>query len=74
MYWTKERIAEAAALKVFLPSDSGYRTYADLDGTEARRYLEGKGFKVVKNRDTGRNGIAITDCGIHLSTNGYIHK
>ncbi|MDQ6422628.1 hypothetical protein RB620_24655 [Paenibacillus sp. LHD-117] len=73
-YWTKKKIEEAADLKIFLPSDSGYQTFADLNGMAARRFLEEKGFKVVENRDTGRNGVAVTECGIYLSTNGYIHK
>lgn len=55
-------------------ADPDYIDYKDLDGTEARRYLESKGFTVAKNYDTGRNGWAITDCGIWLSTNGYIFR
>lgn len=52
----------------------GYRQCADLDGTFARQYLESLGFEVVDNGDNGRNGYAITACGLYLSTNGYIHK
>lgn len=73
-FWTKERLEFAADNRIFLPADSGYKPYADLNGAEARRYLESKGFEVVENRDTGRNGIAITKCGVYLSTNGYIHR
>lgn len=73
-YWTKEMIELAATNGTFLPSDSGYEKLVDLDGLEARKFLENKGFKVVENRDIGRNGVAITECGIYLSTNGYIHR
>jgi len=51
-----------------------YIQFKDLDGKEAKRYLESKGFKVVENYDAKTNGWAITDCGIWLSTNGYIYK
>jgi len=54
--------------------DPDYQQCADLDGSEARRYLESRGFQVVTNCDTGRNGIAITECGVRLSTNGFIYK
>lgn len=74
MYWTKERVEEAASLRLFLPADSGYEAFADLNGGFARKWLESKGFKVVSNRDAGRNGVAVTECGIYLSTNGYIHR
>lgn len=76
-YWTKEVLEQAATNGVFLPRDSDYESSGaglDLDGKGAREYLESKGFKVVENRDTGRNGVAITECGIYLSTNGYIHR
>lgn len=58
----------------FLPNRCDYKAFADLDGTHAREYLESKGFKVVENKDVGTNGIAITSCGIYLSTNGFICK
>lgn len=67
------QILETARVGGFLPSSLGYRECADLDGSEARRFLEAAGFTVVKNYDTGRNGIAITEEGIHLSTNGYCY-
>jgi hypothetical protein len=73
-HWTKQAIEAAAENGIYLPADSGYKTFADLDGKGARKYLESKGFEVEKNYDTGRNGLAITKCGIYLSTNGYIHK
>ncbi|MFJ2043920.1 hypothetical protein ACIOBL_09965 [Paenibacillus taichungensis] len=70
---TKDEIINAAELGEFI-ADQNYQCFADLNGTEARRYLESKGFEVVRNFDTGHNGIAITTCGIHLSTNGYIYN
>lgn len=67
-------ILATAAAGDFLPADIGFRECADLDGKEARRFLEAAGFNVVSNRDTGRNGLAVTECGIILSTNGYCHR
>ena len=52
----------------------GFQQCADLDGKFARQYLESLGFEVVENGDNGRNGFAITSCGLYLSTNGYIYK
>lgn len=70
---TKDEIINAAESGEFIV-DHNYQCFADLNGTEARRYLESKGFEVVRNFDTGRNGIAITTCGRYLSTNNYIYK
>jgi hypothetical protein len=55
----------------FLPNQvsANFRT---LDGSCVRAYLEGLGYTVVSNRDTGRNGEATTACGITVSTNGYV--
>jgi hypothetical protein len=52
----------------------GFKAFADLDGTEARRFLESLGFTVTNNVDIGHNGIAVTACGIRLSTNGYCFR
>lgn len=54
--------------------DPDYKMFADLDGKEARRYLESRGFTVTENKDTGHNGYALTSCGLKLSTNGYLHR
>ena len=56
----------------FLPASAGYQTHADLDGTAARAWLESQGYVVKLNYDTGRCGLAITACGMRLSTNGHI--
>lgn len=69
---SKEELLERAAEGRFLWDKDGYKCFADMDGKEARRFLESFGFEVVKNYDTGYNGLAITACGIRLSTNGYI--
>ncbi|WP_366295390.1 hypothetical protein [Paenibacillus sp. AN1007] len=58
---TKDEIINAAESGEFIV-DPGYQCFAGLDGTEARRYLESKGFNVVRNFDTGRNEITITTC------------
>lgn len=57
-----------------LGNKEGYEQCADLNGKFARQYLESLGFDVIENGDNGRNGYAITKCGLYLSTNGYIHK
>lgn len=70
----KQVIEEVAENGCYLNELHGYKCFVDLDGTNAKKYLENAGFTVVKNYDTGRNGLAITDCGIHLSTNGWLYK
>jgi hypothetical protein len=49
-------------------------TYIDnaLDGSGVRKFLEQRGYKVISNRDTGRNGEAVTACGYCVSTNGHV--
>jgi len=54
--------------------DPDYYEFADLDGTEAARYLTSKGFEVVTHFDAGTNGWAITACGLKLSTNGFLSR
>lgn len=46
--------------------------YNDLDGTEARRFLESKGFDVLINYNNVRYGLAIIKCGIKLTSRGVI--
>ena len=48
-----------------------FRPYADLDGTNARKFLESAGFEVIENHDNGLYGQATTADGYRLSTNGY---
>ena len=52
---------------------SDYKPFKDLNGLYAAEYLSSKGFKVMSFFDTGNNGLAITECGINLSTNGHIY-
>lgn len=52
--------------------DNNYTPFADLDGAEAKRYLESLGFEVVSNGDVMTHGYALTKEGVYLSTNGYI--
>jgi hypothetical protein len=58
----------------FLPHSLAHQIPQDLDGSGCRKFLEAHGYKVVSNRDTGRNGEAVTECGLVLSTNGYIYR
>jgi hypothetical protein len=70
---TKEEIIAVAEVGEFIyPQEVDL--WVDLDASTARKYLEMKGFNVVKNEDVGTNGWAYTDCGIKLSTNGYVCK
>ena len=55
----------------FLPS-SGETCFRTLDGSDVAAWLRKQGFEVVDNYDTGRNGLAITACGLAVSTNGYV--
>lgn len=42
-----------------------------LDGSNVAKWLRAQGYEVVKNWDCGRNGWAVTKCGLKVSTNGY---
>jgi len=70
---TKEEITTIAKSGDFIYPEE-VNLCADLDATKAIEYLESKGFNVIENHDIGTNGWAYTDCGIKLSTNGYICK
>ena len=58
-------------LKKYLPSriSTNFRT---LDGSDIKTWLESEEYEVIANFDTGHNGIAITSCGYHISSNGYV--
>lgn len=71
---TARLILGASIIGQFLPARLGFRECADLDGSEARRFLESHGFTVALNYDAGTKGVAITTCGIALSTNGYCYR
>jgi hypothetical protein len=57
----------------FLPSE-GETCFFSLDGSDVAAWLEKQGYLVVENRDTGRNGLAVTSAGICVSTNGYVSE
>lgn len=63
---------EAFGRGLSIGHEEGYRQCADLDGKHAKQFLESLGFKVIANGDTGNYGYAQTECGLMLSTNGYI--
>jgi hypothetical protein len=69
-------INDTASARDFLPNRiaDAAGLHTDLDGSAARAFLEAAGFNVIDNRDTGRNGLATTACGIKLSTNGYCYR
>lgn len=70
----KQLVVGASAIGAYLPTRTGYQAYADLDGTEARKFLDSLGFEVISNSDEGNCGVAITKCGIALTTNGYCYR
>ena len=75
MLKSKQAIEMLANEGTFLPREfEDFEVCADLDGTFARKFLESHGFEVVENKDMIRNGVAITACGIRLSTNGYLSR
>lgn len=73
MKMTKEQIIKEVNRGIgFFIKDNDFKPFADLDGTEAKRYLESLGFKVIDNGDVMTHGYALTSEGVYLSTNGYI--
>jgi hypothetical protein len=63
----------AASTSPFLKSE-GETCFRTLDGSDVAQWLKQNGYTVTSNRDTGRNGIAITACGFSVSTNGHVAK
>lgn len=55
----------------FLPEDV-FTAYADLDGSAARAFFEANGYKVRASGDMGSCGVAVSECGWTLSTNGHL--
>lgn len=55
----------------FLPS-SGETCFRTLDGSDVAAWLRAQGYEVLGHGDTGSNGVAITACGLSVSTNGYV--
>ena len=52
----------------------GETCFNSLDGSDVAAWLKSKGYTVVSNGDTGRNGYAETACGWRVSTNGYVRR
>lgn len=48
--------------------------FKKLDGSDVAAWLRSQGYTVKTNYDTGNNGLAITTCGIAVSSNGYVYK
>lgn len=72
--YTKVDIIELSIKGGFIPTCGEICENSSLDGNNIRTYLEKRGFKVIKNYDTGNNGLAITEEGICVSTNGYCSR
>jgi len=70
----KELIDEVANESGFLPRYLSDSIPQDVDGSGCREFLTRHGYTVLSNNDTGRNGQAITACGVLLSTNGYVRR
>ena len=56
-----------------LPSD-GETCFRTINGADVAAFLTRAGYTVISHRDTGRNGLAVTDCGLSVSTNGYVSR
>lgn len=55
----------------FLPHAISDR-FSSLDGTDVAEWLHSIGETVLANYDTGRCGLAVTESGYQVSTNGYV--
>jgi hypothetical protein len=60
-------------VNAYLPS-RGETCFRTLDGSDVAAWLRANGYEVIRNYDTGRNGLAITACGLSVSTNGYVSR
>ena len=45
-----------------------------IDGSNCKKLLKNYGYKVVENKDAGSYGYAKTECGLILSTNGFLSE
>ena len=70
---TDQRIEDARATKqgFFLPS-RGETCFKTVDGSDVAEWLTANGYVVKGYHDTRRNGLASTECGVNVSTNGYV--
>lgn len=55
----------------WLPSN-GETCFRALDASDAAAWLERQGYQIESYRDTGSNGLAVTRCGMAVSTNGRV--
>ena len=70
-------IRDDAAFVTALANKKGYLPFGPfctLDGSDVAEWLRERGFEVVRNYDAKTHGIAITACGITVSTNGYVSR
>lgn len=58
----------------YIPSASIFHYALGVSALELKAVLEGAGLIVVAFGDTGRNGWCETECGWHVSTNGYVSQ
>ena len=74
--YKKEDVIELANEGGFLPSYGDFYKKYSSNGTHIKEWLESRGFVVIKNYMDSGCSVAITDCGISVSSNGYcsIHK
>jgi hypothetical protein len=56
----------------FLPNKISDQ-FCTLDASDVAEWLMGQGYTVTEYRDTGRNGLAKTECGVAVSTNGWFY-
>ena len=59
-------------LNNFLPHKISDK-FSDLDGKDIATWLTNQKYKVISNEDTGRCGVARTQEGYSVCTNGYVY-
>lgn len=70
---TKQSVEILADDMGYLPA-KGATLFASLDGSDVADYLTSLGFEIDLFADADLYGVAITKCGIAVSTNGYVHR
>jgi len=70
---TKNDIEILADDQGYLPA-KGETAFNSVDGSDVAEFLKKLGFKIALFEDADFYGVAITKCGIAVSTNGYVHR
>lgn len=55
-------------------SDKDETKFSSINGADVAQWLCKQGYTILEYKYDGGNGIAITTCGMKISTNGYVSK